>query len=138
MAPSIARSTYRKYASRAIFRRRLAAGPFSSCWLHRPTHCGPGGVRKPLSWRPNFLTAPDGFVRLCALRCPGNGGARQPEQSVLDEMEILTSGTGELRSLEPVRSARVELVDSAPLSARPMPRIETDPDPPPAGRLAKR
>src|SRR6476660_4408094 len=59
---------------------------------------GAGRVRKPLSWRPNFLTAPDGFVRLCALRCPGNGGARQPKQSALGEMEILTSGTGDLRS----------------------------------------
>ena len=29
LAPSIVRSTYRKYASRAIFWRRLAAGPFS-------------------------------------------------------------------------------------------------------------
>ena len=34
LAPSIARSTYRKYASRAIFGRRLAAGPFSPLWLN--------------------------------------------------------------------------------------------------------
>src|SRR5439155_2884728 len=33
LAPSVARSTYREYASRAIFGRRLAAGRFSSLWL---------------------------------------------------------------------------------------------------------
>ena len=32
-APSTPRSTYREYASRAAFGRRLAAGPFSSLWL---------------------------------------------------------------------------------------------------------
>src|SRR5436309_7236008 len=32
LAPSAARSTYRKYASRAALGRRLAAGPFSSLW----------------------------------------------------------------------------------------------------------
>src|SRR6516162_9077424 len=40
LAPSIARSTYRKYASRATFGRRLAAGPFSSRWLARPDSYG--------------------------------------------------------------------------------------------------
>ena len=33
LAPSVGRSTYRKYASRPTFGRRLAAGPFSSLAL---------------------------------------------------------------------------------------------------------
>src|SRR5215475_1941614 len=39
-APSVARSTYRKYASRATFRRRLPAGPFSSRWRVRLNYYG--------------------------------------------------------------------------------------------------